>query len=670
MIGNYLKIWAFSFIAVWIGACSPKNKATKEAQGTNIEKRGNTSLPSTAEELSELIKLGEDKNYKYSVEDFFRNPEKVVFKISPGGKYFSYLGPYKNRLNIFVQKIGEKGAKRITSESDRDIAGYEWASDNRIIFIKDKGGDENFSLFGVDVDGKNLKELTPFDSVRIQIIDILDDNDDEIIIGMNKEMKELFEPYRINITTGEVKKIAENKDLASPISIWKTDHDGKLRLAIQMIDGINQRILYRSSEEEPFKESITTSFKEGITPMFFDFQKPNVIYALSNIGRDKEAVVKFDLEKKKETEVLYTHPEVDVESLHYSKKDKKLLYAKYTKAKTELYFFDKETERKYHKLKEEFPGYELSVVSYNRNEDKYMLRTYNDKTNGTYHLYDMETEKTTKLVDITPWLDESDMADMQPISYTSRDGLTINGYLTLPKGVNPNNLPVIVHPHGGPWTRDKWGYNPSNQLLASRGYAVLQMNFRGSTGYGKSFWEASFKEWGKKMQDDITDGVNWLIEQQIADPKRVAIFGGSYGGYATLAGITFTPELYACAIDYVGVSNLHSFLNTIPPYWKPYLDMMHEMVGNPVEDSLEMANASPVNFVDRIVCPLFVVQGANDPRVNIDESDQIVEKLRAKGINVPYMVKYDEGHGFRNEENRIEFFKAMLGFLKMHLKSA
>lgn len=633
-----------------------------------IERVGNIELPSSEEEIQSLIKLGEGKKYKYSVKDFFRNPEKAYTSLSPNGKFFSYLGPYQNRMNLFVQKIGDKKARRITSETDRDISDYKWATDDRLLYIKDQGGDENFSLFGVDVDGKNLKELTPFQDVRIQIIDMLENNDDEIIIGINKEMKELFEPYRINIETGAIVKLAENKDLSSPISGWLTDHEGKLRMAIQMIDGINQRILYRSNENEPFKEAITTSFKEGLTPMFFDFEKPNVIYALSNIGRDKDAAVRFDLVNKKEIEVLYEHPEVDIENLYFSKKNKELLYAKYTKEKLEYHFFDKETERKFLSLKQELPNYEIIVASTNRAEDKYMLRTYSDKTSGAYYIYDTKLEIATKLIDITPWIKEKEMSEMMPISYKSRDGLTIHGYLTMPNQDVSKHLPVIIRPHGGPWVRDRWGYDPTNQLFASRGYAVLQINFRGSTGYGKAFWEASFKQWGKKMQDDITDGVNWLIEKEIANPKKIAIYGGSYGGYATLSGITFTPELYACAIDYVGVSNLHTFLNTIPPYWKPYLDMMHEMVGNPKEDSLEMANASPVNFVDNIVCPLFVVQGANDPRVNINESDQIVEKLRKKGIHVPYLVKYDEGHGFRNEENRIEFYQAALGFLAQNLK--
>jgi dipeptidyl aminopeptidase/acylaminoacyl peptidase len=261
------------------------------------------------------------------------------------------------------------------------------------------------------------------------------------------------------------------------------------------------------------------------------------------------------------------------------------------------------------------------------------------------------------------------MADMNPITYTTRDGLTIHGYLTIPRGSEGKNLPLVVNPHGGPTARDNWGFNPEVQLLASRGYAVFQMNFRGSAGYGRSFMEAGFKEWGKKMQDDISDGVQWLVSEGIADPKRVAIYGASYGGYATLAGLTYTPELYACGIDYVGVSNLFTLMNTIPPYWEPLREMFYEMVGNPKEDSLHLREVSPIFHVDNIKAPLFVAQGANDPRVKKAESDQIVEALRARGLDVPYMVKENEGHGFQNEENRFEFYKAMLGFLKQHLPS-
>jgi dipeptidyl aminopeptidase/acylaminoacyl peptidase len=283
------------------------------------------------------------------------------------------------------------------------------------------------------------------------------------------------------------------------------------------------------------------------------------------------------------------------------------------------------------------------------------------------YFYDILTEKLTKLANMSPWLKEEHMCEMKPIKYVSRDGLTINGYLTLPTGVDAKNLPVVVNPHGGPWARDNWGFNPEVQFLANRGYAVLQMNFRGSIGYGRDFWEKSFKQWGKAMQDDITDGVNWLINEGIADSKRVAIYGASYGGYATLAGITFTPDLYACAVDYVGVSNLFTFMKTIPPYWKPYLDMMYEMVGDPEKDKELMTAASPVFHVDKIKVPLFVAQGANDPRVVKAESDQMVEALKIKGIDVPYLVKDNEGHGFQNEENRMEFYHEIENFFEKHL---
>jgi len=268
---------------------------------------------------------------------------------------------------------------------------------------------------------------------------------------------------------------------------------------------------------------------------------------------------------------------------------------------------------------------------------------------------------------VSPWLDENELAPMKPIQYTSRDGMTIPGYLTLPVGAKHENLPVVVNPHGGPWARDGWGFNPEVQFLANRGYAVLQMNFRGSTGYGKEFWQASFKQWGRTMQDDITDGVEWLKEQGIADPSRIGIYGGSYGGYATLAGVTFTPELYACGVDYVGVSNIFTWMAAIPEYWKPYREMLYEMVGHPENDKELLESVSPFFHVDRIQVPMLVAQGANDPRVPKAESDQIVEQLRARGVEVEYMVKDNEGHGFANEENRFDFYRAMESFLGQHL---
>jgi dipeptidyl aminopeptidase/acylaminoacyl peptidase len=299
----------------------------------------------------------------------------------------------------------------------------------------------------------------------------------------------------------------------------------------------------------------------------------------------------------------------------------------------------------------------------------WVVRTYSDVSRGAFYVFNRDTRKLTPLGEVTPWLNPEMMSPMKTVNYRTRDGLDIQGYLTLPRGKEAKNLPVVVNVHGGPWARDEWGFDPEAQLLASRGYAVFQMNFRGSTGYGRKFWEKSFKQWGRAMQNDITDGVKWLVKDGVADPKKVCIYGGSYGGYATLAGVTLTPDLYACGVDYVGVSNMFTFMKTIPPYWKPFLDQMYEMVGHPEKDKEWLHAVSPVFHVDKIKAPLFVAQGANDPRVVKAESDQIVEALRKRGVEVQYMVKDNEGHGFANEENRFDFYRAMDKFLSMHIGS-
>ena len=605
---------------------------------------------------------------QYAVEDFFKNPEKSSYQLSPDGRYYAYLAPYMRRMNIFVQEIGSDSFIQLTQDTIRDISGYFWANNNRILYLKDSGGDENFKLFGVNIDGSNSSGLTDFDKVRTSVIDPLPEIEDFIIIEMNKRNPQVFDPYRLNINTGELTMLAENP---GNIQTWITDHDGNLRMAVAIVDGVNASVLFRETEKDPFKTVLTTSFKETMSPHFFTFDNQN-IYASSNLGRDKAAIVEFDPREGKEIRVLYENPDYDVDGLYYSRVKNILTTARYTSWKRERYFFDQELEKTFALLKNELGDLSFEISSRNKAEDLLIIRSYSDKSLGAYYLYDTKTQVINKIVDVSPWLDENEMASQLPVQYTSRDGLTINAYLTLPKGYNmenAKNLPVVINPHGGPWARDEWGYNPEVQFLANKGFAVFQMNFRGSTGYGRSFWEASFKQWGKAMQDDITDGVNWLIEKGIADKSKIAIYGASYGGYATLAGVTLTPDLYAAAVDYVGVSNLFTFMNTIPPYWVTYLEMLHEMVGNPSTDSLMMREASPVFHVDKIKTPLFVAQGANDPRVNINESNQMVEALKNRGVEVEYMVKDNEGHGFYNEENRYDFYHAMEKFLTKHLKN-
>ncbi len=602
------------------------------------------------------------------LEDFFKNPEKTSYQISPDGSYFSFKAPYENRMNIFIQKRGSDEATRLTSETDRDISGYFWPNNEQILYLKDNGGDENYKLYGVNIDGTNPVCFTDFDGVRTTIIDDLPDIPGEVIIGLNKRNPQVFDPYRLNLETGEMTMLAENP---GNIQGWMFDHDGKLRVAFAIVDGVNTSILYRDTEDDDWKDVLTTSFKESMSPYFFTFDNKNVI-GTSNLGRDKSAVVEFDIANGKEMKVLYENPDYDVEGVYYSRKRKVLTSASYTSWKRERHFFDKETEQLLARLEKDLGNYEIGITSYNKNEDVFIIRTYSDRSLGSYYIYDKNADKLDKIVDVSPWINENEMATVTPITFQSRDGMTIHGYLTLPKGYTmetAKNLPVVVNPHGGPWYRDGWGFNPEIQFLANRGYAVLQMNFRGSTGYGKAFWEASFKKWGQEMQDDITDGTNWLIEKGIGDPDRIAIYGGSYGGYATLMGLVKEPELYAAGVDYVGVSNMFTFMKTIPPYWKPMLDMMYEMVGDPVKDSLMLREVSPVFQVDKITAPLFIAQGANDPRVNKDESDQMVKAMKDRGVDVEYLVKDNEGHGFHNEENRFEFYRSMEAFLAKHLQN-
>jgi len=596
------------------------------------------------------------------MEDFFRNPEKSSFQISPSGDHVAFMKPWKTRMNVFVMEMKTKKEKRLTASESRGIYGFTWLTNNRIGYVKDDGGDENMHFYAINIDGTNEIDLTPFDNIQARIIDDLEEDPNNVIIGLNKRNPQIHDPYRININNGTMKMIAENP---GNISGWMTDHDGRLRIAITS-DGVNTSILHRKSETEKFKPILTTDFKVSVSPLFFTFDNQN-LYVSSNRDRDKASIFEFDINEGKEGKLLFEHNKVDVSGLMYSKKRKVLTGVNFTVAKREMVFFDSWREDIQNKLEKKLPGYEVGITSFSKDESKAVVVTYSDRSRGTYYFYDIESDILTKLGEISPWLDEDDMAEMTPIKYESRDGLTIHGYLTLPKGSNGKNLPVVVNPHGGPWARDTWGYKSEIQFLANRGYAVFQMNFRGSTGYGRKFWEISFKEWGKSMQDDITDGVNWLIKEGIADPKRIAIYGASYGGYATLAGLTFTPNLYACGVDYVGVSSLFTFMESIPPYWELYRSMLYEMVGHPEHDKDLLASSSPLLHIDKIKVPLFIAQGANDPRVKKSESDQIVKALKDAGIDVPYMVKDDEGHGFYNEENQFDFYQEMEKFLDKHI---
>lgn len=593
--------------------------------------------------------------------DFFRNPERAAYTLSPDGRYLAWLAPVEQRMNLFVLDRHTGEEHRLTAETARDIAWYSWVSDTLILYSRDVGGDENYRLALVDVAKRQPPHWITPEGCRAEIVDALPFEPTAALIATNERRAELFDLYRLHLPSGERELVTENP---GNIVRWIADHRGRVRAAVA-VHGTDTSLLFRAEETDPFSTVLTVDFRTHVEPLFFSFDNQR-LYALSDRGRDRRALVLLDPRTAAE-ELIAEHPEVDLDGAGYSRRRGVVTYATYVTWKRGYIFLDSRTEQLYERLQRELGDHELVIVSHDREEQLFVVRTYSDRSLGAYWLYDSRSDRLEKLADLSPWLREEWMAPMHPIQYRSRDGWTIHGYLTLPVGVEPRSIPVVVHPHGGPWTRDVWGFNPVVQFLANRGYAVFQMNFRGSTGYGRAFWEASFKQWGRAMQNDITDGVLWLIEQGIADPKRIALYGGSYGGYAVLAGLAFTPDLYACGVDFVGVSNLLTFMQTIPPYWEPLRPMLYAMVGDPEREADYLREVSPVFHADRIRAPLLVAQGARDPRVNINESNQIVEALRRRGVPVEYIVKDDEGHGFRNEEHRFEFYEAMERFLERYL---
>jgi dipeptidyl aminopeptidase/acylaminoacyl peptidase len=446
----------------------------------------------------------------YPIKDFFRNPERGFFRLAEDGKTLGFMQPvgvdgHPARMNIHVQAldgsapVGE--VRRLTGETERDISNFFWKGSDVVLYQKDFGGDENFHVLAVNARSGESRDLTPWEGVRASIEDDLEDDPEHVLISHNQRNAEVFDVYRVNVHTGAAQLVAQNP---GNIVAWQTDHAGRVRAALAS-DGLNSTLLYRDDEAGEFQPLITTDYRTSVSPAFFTFDDRK-LYALSNRGRDKLGLVVIDPASPDEEEEIFVPAEVDLGAAAYSRKRRVLTLAAYQTDKPQYRFFDAETEALYGRLAAQLPGY------------------------GARYIYDAAADALTMLADINPSIPEAAMSRVQPVSYTSRDGLTIHGYLTLPAGREPRNLACIINPHGGPWARDGWGYNPEVQFLANRGFCVLQMNFRGSTGYGRAFWEAGFGQWGLKMQDDITDGVNWLIAQGIADPARIGIYGGSYGG--------------------------------------------------------------------------------------------------------------------------------------------
>jgi dipeptidyl aminopeptidase/acylaminoacyl peptidase len=612
-------------------------------------------------------------------EIFFGDPEISGGQLSPDGQYLSFIKPYMGERNIWVKKLNEsfESAIPVTADTTRPISGYFWSRDSKyILYVQDKGGDENFHVYAVDPsegswDGASTvpraRDITDFPDVRAAIYSVPKSKPGIMLVGMNDRDQAWHDLYEVNIASGERTLLYENTER---ITGWNFDWNDELKLASRSTEDGGTEIL-RVNSDGSFEVCLSCEIDESCGVSGF-FPNNEDVYLISNKGADVNftSLFKFNPATESMTKIESDPKgEVDFGGLSLSEVTKKPIATIYVGDKRRLYFKDKEYEEDYNLLKKKFKGSEISMGSSTDDEQMFLIYVNDDTDPGAAYLFDRKTKDITFQYKPRPELPTEHLSEMTPVRYESYDGLEIPAYLTLPKGLKAKNLPAILVPHGGPWARDNWGYNSFAQFLANRGYAVLQMNFRGSTGYGKEFLYAGDGEWGRKMQDDITAGVDYLVQKGIADPDRVGIMGGSYGGYAVLAGLTYTPDKYAAGIDIVGPSNLITLMESIPPYWESFRKYMYKRMADPNTEAGAkwMKERSPLNYADQIKVPLLVVQGANDPRVKKAEADQIVIAMRELNLPVEYLCAPDEGHGFRRPENNMAFLAAAEKFLAEHL---
>ncbi|HEX6097194.1 MAG TPA: alpha/beta fold hydrolase [Thermoanaerobaculia bacterium] len=607
---------------------------------------------------------------------FFGDPEIIGAQLSPDGKYIAFVKPLDGTRNVWVKKTDEPfdKARPITADTRRPIPGYFWTQDGKyVLFVQDQAGDENYNVFAVDpaakpAEGQKVpaaRNLTDAKGVRAFIYSVPESSPDVIYVGINDRDKAWHDLYRVKISTGERTLVRKNTER---ITGWTFDHKGVLRLAQRSAENGDTEILRVDGDklEKIYSCSVVESC--GIHRFHKDDKR---VYLETNKGDlDLTQLVLFDPANGKE-ELVSSDPRkrVDVGNPIFSDKSEELVGVMYEDDRANIVWLDKAYEADYEWLRKQFPGRDVNPYSSTEDERLWLVSANGDTEPGQTYLYDRGAKKLALQYRIREKVVREYLAPMHAIRYKSSDGMEIPAFLTLPKGVEAKNLPLIVLPHGGPWSRDTWGYDGIAQYLANRGYAVLQSNFRASTGYGKKFLNSGNMQWGEKMQDDLTWGVKHLVAQGTVDPKRVGIMGGSYGGYATLAGLAFTPDVYAAGVSIVGPSNLITLLDSIPPYWESIRKMFVERMGDPksAEGKARLMKQSPLNSADKIKSPLLVIQGANDPRVNKAESDQIVVALRDRGFPVEYIVAPDEGHGFQRPVNNMAAFATAEKFLAKHL---
>lgn len=593
-------------------------------------------------------------------EVLFGNPERADPQISPDGTQIGYLAPVDGVLNVWIRTLGKTDDRAVTADKHRGIRNFLWQYDNKhILYVQDVGGDENWRLYQTDLATKQTKDMTPFEKVRVDIVAYEWSLPDTILVQMNKRDPKLFDVHRIDLKTGEVELDTENP---GDVQSWQADNALRIRAAQVQTDDGGTIIRIRDNSKSPWRELIKWGPDEtfgGVNGFSPDNQ---ALWITTSLDVNAARLLEIDLGSGKR-KVITEDPQFDVSSTINNPKTNALEAVSYTKQRTEYVFIDARAKADFEVLHKVRKG-DIAGISQSLDDNRWIVGFVSDDAPEYWYLYDRSKQQATLLFSNRPQLEKYTLSAMKPIEFTARDGMKLYGYLTTPAGMEARNLPMVEFVHGGPWGRDEWGYNRYAQWLANRGYAVLQVNFRGSTGYGKQYVNAGDRQWAGTMHTDLLDGKDWVAKQGIANPAKVCIMGGSYGGYATLAGVTFSPDAFACGVDIVGPSNLNTLLKTIPPYWSTLLTTFHKRMG---DSEAVLKEESPLFKADQIKAPLLIGQGANDPRVNKAESDQIVAAMRKNDKPVQYYVFPDEGHGFARPANNMAFNAASEEFLAKYL---
>jgi dipeptidyl aminopeptidase/acylaminoacyl peptidase len=599
----------------------------------------------------------------------FGNPERVSPHISPDGTRLAWIAPHEGVLNVWTAPasagagVDWEAAKVVTDDADRGIRQFAWAHDGRhLLYLQDTGGDENWRLHDVDLETMQRRDLTPFDGVQARLLAMEPKFPTEILIALNRDNPELHDVYRLDLVTGELVKEVENPGFIG----WVADPHLVVRGSVAPRPDGSVVLMVRDSADDDWRELLTVGAEDAVTTGPIEFSDDGgSLLALSSVGANTGRLVRIDLATGVQ-QVLAEDPEADVSDVRIHPDTREPQIVTFQKDRSQYLVLDPSVAGDLAAIRALHPG-DPVFTSADDADATWLVAFTNDSGPIQYFTYDRASKTGRFLFENRPELSRYRLASMEPFSFTARDGLTVHGYVTFPPEGGRAGLPAVLDVHGGPWARDNWGFNPEAQWLANRGYLCVQVNFRGSTGYGKAFINAGDREWGGRMHDDLVDAVGFITGQGWADPARVAIYGGSYGGYAALVGASFTPDLFSCAVDIVGPSNLKTLIETIPPYWAPLIAQYHRRVGDPATDADFLWSRSPLSRVHDIRIPLLIAQGANDPRVKRAESEQIVAALREAGIEHEYLLFPDEGHGFAKPENRLRFYAAAEKFLARHL---